>query len=592
MSAAAGHVAFGIERSLSGRRWVWREGCPRLGLGLAQRLGVPEIVGRVLAARGVNAEAAADFLAPRLRRLLPDPSCLIDMDRAAARLAAAVEAGETVAVFGDYDVDGACSAALMTGFLRDLGCRVLPYVPDRLREGYGPNAAALAVLVSAGASLILCLDCGTTAMKVLRGVPECAEVVVLDHHQGGVPPAEIVLVNPNRPEDRSGLSGLCAAAVAFMTVIALTRLLRRRGFFTGREEPDLLKLLDLVALATVCDAMPLIGLNRALVSQGLKVMARRERAGLAALIDAAQLRDAPDVFACGFALGPRINAAGRIAEADLGLRLLLCEERTEAAALAQRLNQLNRERQQIEAGILDRAVDIARAQAEAGLPVLLASGAEWHPGVLGIVAGRIKERFNRPACVAGVAAGRAVGSGRSVPGLDLGAAVMAARQAGLLGSGGGHALAAGFSLAAEDLPRFHAFLNQRLAAAVERPVVPELAIEGALGIPGATPELALALARLGPFGAGNEEPVLALARARVVRADRVGREGGTVRVFLEGEGGGKRLKALLYRAQESRLAETMLARSGEPLYLAGHLRAERWNGRDSIGFVIADAAAA
>ncbi len=417
---------------------------------------------------------------------------------------------------------------------------------------------------------------------------------VLDHHKAdGPPPAIAATVNPNRLDCGSGLKMLCAAAVAFMTAVALLRALRRRGFFAnGRSEPDLLGLLDLVALATICDVMPLTGLNRALVRQGLTVMARRSRPGIAALLDVAQTRDLPSVMTCGFGIGPRINAGGRISEADLGLRLLLTDNPVEARALAERLDAVNRQRQEVEASMLEAALADAAAQASSGRAVLVVAGEGWHPGVVGIVAGRIKERFNRPTCVAGIADGIAKGSGRSLPGLDLGAAVIAARQAGILTTGGGHAMAAGFSFAHDRRAAFHAFLDERLAAATALPASADLAVEGSLTVPGATVDLAQHLGRLAPFGNGNEEPVLVLQRARVVRAERVGKEGNSVRAILEGEGGGSRLKAMLFRARDGALANALLGRDGAPLHVAGHLRVEEWNGAVKPGFTIADAALA
>jgi single-stranded-DNA-specific exonuclease len=587
----------GIGRSAGGRRWVWREAEERVGLGIAQRAAVPEIVGRLLAARGVDLDGVADFLAPTLRALLPDPSSLLDMDAAAERLADAVMAAETVAVFGDYDVDGACSAALLTTLLRSLGCTVLPYVPDRMAEGYGPNATALRTLVQRGATLIVCVDCGTAAHEPLAAVAGAADLIVLDHHKADEAPRGIVgTVNPNRLGCMSRMTMLCAAAVAFLTGVALVRVLRRRGFFAGRAEPDLLGLLDLVALATICDVMPLTGVNRALVRQGLAVMARRARPGIAALLDVAQCRAVPDTFACGFALGPRINAAGRIAEADLGLRLLLAEDELEARGIALQLDAINRQRQDVEAAVLDAAMAAAEAQAAEGHAALLIAGPAWHPGIVGIVAGRIKERFNRPACVAGVADGIAKGSGRSVAGLDLGGAVIAARQAGLLATGGGHPMAAGFSLPEASLPAFHAFLDARLADAAGLPGAADLAIEGTLGVAGATVALAEDVARLAPFGQGNEEPVLVLPRARIVRADRVGKEGATIRALIEGEAGGPRLKAMLFRTRArdgaDAVADLLLARERMPVHLAGHLRAESWNGSVSACFTVRDAAPA
>jgi single-stranded-DNA-specific exonuclease len=582
--------ALGVTRSVTGRRWVWREGDARIGMAIAQRAELPELLGRLLAGRGVALDQIESFLEPTLRALLPDPSVLIDMDQAAARLARAVRSGERVAVFGDYDVDGACAGALMGRALRALGCQVLHYVPHRLREGYGPNAPAIAGLCAEGATLIVCVDCGIAAHAALAAAAGRAEVIVLDHHKAeGAPPPVAAVVNPNRLDCPSGLRHLCAAAVAFLTCIALHRALRRDGFFQGSTEPPLLDLLDLVALATVCDVMPLTGLNRALVTQGLKVLARRDRAGLAALLEVGQLRDRPGTHALGFLIGPRINAAGRIDEPDLGLRLLLCDDPIEARAMAERLDAVNRRRQEVEAAVLTAAFAQAEAQLAAGHAVLLVEGEGWHPGVVGIVAGRIKERFNRPACVAGTAEGLAKGSARSVPGLDLGAAVIAARQSGLLESGGGHAMAAGFSYRSENQAALHAFLDERLAGALRLPGAADLIVEGSLTVKGATCDLAQQVERLGPFGAGNEEPVFALSRARVVRADRVGKEGNTIRAFVEGEGGG-RLKAICFRAKEGPLAEALLARDRRPLHLCGQLRADRWNDEVSASLNVLDAA--
>lgn len=582
-------TALGVERSVTGRRWVWRPADARQAAMLAQRLSVPELVGRLLAARGIGAEAAQDFLEPTLRALLPDPSVLRDMDEAAARLADAAERGEAVAVFADYDVDGACSGALMVEALRSWGCDARPYVPDRIAEGYGPNAPAITRLMDAGATLIVCVDCGIAAADALAVAQGRADVVVLDHHKAeGPPPPVAAAVNPNRLDCASGLKQLCAAGVAFLAAVATQRELRRRGFFAG-PEPDLKRLLDLVALATVCDVVPLSGVNRAFVQQGLRVLAMRRRPGLSALMELASLRDAPTCHTLGFVLGPRINAGGRISLPDLGLRLLLEEDAVEARAIAERLDAVNRRRQEVEAGVLAAAMEKAEAQIAAGHAALLVSGQGWHPGVVGIVAGRLRERFNRPACVAGVEGAVAKGSGRSVPGLDLGAAVIAARQAGLLRAGGGHAMAAGFTADPAALPRFHAHLDERLAGARALPGTAELLVEGALHLRGATCEVAKQVARLSPFGAGNEEPAFAISRARVVRASRVGKEGATVRAFLEGEDGG-RLKAVCFRAKEGPLAEALLGAGQGALAVCGHLRAESWNDVESACLQVLDAA--
>ncbi|WP_043339874.1 single-stranded-DNA-specific exonuclease RecJ [Belnapia moabensis] len=580
----------GIGRSLTGRRWVWRESEERTGLAIAQRAGLPELVGRLLAARGVTLDDVGDFLEPTLRAMLPDPSRLLDMDAAAERLARAVRAGETVAVFGDYDVDGACSGALMVRALRRLGCTVSHYVPDRLKEGYGPNPAAIRALCERGATLIVCVDCGIAAHEALAAAEGRADVVVLDHHKSEGPvPRVVAAVNPNRLDCTSGLRNLCAAAVAFLAVVALHRALRKAGHFAQGQEPSALDLLDLVALATVCDVMPLTGVNRALVAQGLKVMARRGHAGVAALLDVGLVRDLPTAHSLGFVLGPRINAAGRVDEPDLGMRLLLCDDPIEARAMAERLDAVNRRRQEVEAEVLGAAFAAAEAQHAAGHPVLLVCGDGWHPGVVGIVAGRVKEKFNRPACVAGLTGGVAKGSGRSVPGVDLGAAVIAARQAGLLETGGGHAMAAGFSFLEGRREEFHAFLDERLAVAKGLPGAADLVVEGSVAVPAATTDLACQVERLAPFGSGNEEPIFVLPRARVVRADRVGKEGNTIRAFIEGEAGG-RLKAICFRAKEGPLAEALLARQAGPLHLCGQIRAERWNDTVSACLHVVDAA--
>ncbi len=578
-----------IERSLTGRRWLMRETEDRIGLGIAQRLGIPEIVGRLLAARGVDLDTASTFLDPTLRALMPDPSTLKDMDTAAERLADAVRRGETVGIFGDYDVDGACSAAIMARTLRGLGCTVFTHVPDRMLEGYGPNAPALRALAARGATLIVCVDCGTAAADALASVAGQADVVVLDHHVAeGPPPPILATVNPNRLDCTSGLRSLCAAAVAFLAAVATIRNLRRTGWFASRPEPDLRDLLDLVALATVCDVMPLTGLNRAFVVQGLRVMTRRDRLGVAALLDAASVKGTPSAMTCGFALGPRINASGRISDAGLGLRLLLTEDPEEARQIAATLDATNRDRREVEDSMLAEAMAQAAALDQAGHAALLVHAPGWHAGVVGIVAGRIKERHNRPALVGALAHGIVKGSARSVPGIDLGRAVMAARSRGMLISGGGHAMAAGFSLAQEKLPQFQDFLNERLAHARNLPRAADLPVEATLSVQGATIEVAQSLERLAPFGHGNEEPVFALPRARVVKADRIGTEGNTIRAYLEGEGGGPRLKAILFRA-EGPLATALLER-GPPLHLAGTLRAEEWNGQTNATFFIRDAA--
>jgi single-stranded-DNA-specific exonuclease len=582
-------IALGVTASLAGRRWVWRPVDERVAERIAQLSALPDILGRLLAARHVSAETVRGFLDPTLREYLPDPSVLTDMDRAAGRLADAAQNRETIGIFGDYDVDGACSGALLALGMSALGAQPINYVPDRIAEGYGPNAPALRALAERGASLIVCVDCGATAHEPLASLDGRADAIVLDHHTlDGPPPAIFATVNPNRLDDRSGLGAICAASVTFLTLVATQRELRKRGAFADTPEPDMRNLLDLVALATVCDVMPLTGLNRALVTQGLKIMARRARPGIAALLDVAGVNDAPSAAHCGFALGPRINAAGRIAQADLGLRTLLADHPERALQFARTLDQINQQRQAVEASVLDAAMEDAHAQFAAGAAAALVVGEGWHPGIVGIIAGRIKEKFNRPALVAGITKGQATGSGRSITGIDLGSAIIRARQNGLLQRGGGHAMAAGFSLDVAKIEDFRAFLAVALADASAYPRAADLVLDGTLAPASVTIELATTIARLGPFGAGNPEPIFVFPRLRVAKADRIGRDGNTIRAFLQAEAGGS-LKAMLFRAADSALGQALLSRSAMPLHIAGQIRIDRWNGATTLSITIQDA---
>ena len=580
----------GVTVSLTGRRWRLRDADGREALALAQRLAIPEIVGRVLAARGIGLEEASAFLEPTLRAFLPDPSLLKDMDAACERLAAAVMQGETIAIFGDYDVDGATSAALLTRYLAQVGARARVYIPDRVKEGYGPNAPALLKLKREGASVVVTVDCGTGAHDALVQARAAGlDVIVADHHaaESDLPPA-FAIVNPNRLDDASGQGHLAAVGVAFLMLVGLNRTLRTAGWFKSRIEPDLMRWLDLVALGTVCDVVPLIGLNRALVTQGLKVMAGRANAGLAALADVAGVDAPPEAYHAGFVLGPRVNAGGRIGAPDLGARILSTDDAGEATELARKLDGLNRERQAIEARVLEDAV--ARIETEGGVHALaFVSGEGWHPGVVGIVAARLKERYNVPACVVTLADASGTGSGRSIPGVDLGAAVIAARQAGLLLKGGGHAMAAGFTLARDRLAGLRAFLEERIAARVrEAAIVPTLSFDGTLRPDGATVEMAQALARIGPFGSGNSEPRFALPAARIGFAAPAG--DAHVRVTIAADGPGRPLKAIAFRCLETDLGRALLNAQGGALHLAGRIRVDTWGGTPVAQFMIDDAA--
>ncbi|AWU93297.1 single-stranded-DNA-specific exonuclease RecJ [Azospirillum ramasamyi] len=586
-----------VANSLSGKRWQARPCDERQAQALTQGRGLPEIVGRVLAARGVTDETCETFLNPTLKALLPDPSRFRDMDPAAERIARAIRDGEPVAVFGDYDVDGATSSALLRRFFRALGADIRVYVPDRIKEGYGPNAAALLRLKGEGVSLVVTVDCGISAFAALEAAADAGlEVVVLDHHaaEPRLPPA-VALVNPNRLDEDGAYRTLCAAGVTFIAIVAVNRALRQSGFYRDRPEPNLMEWLDLVALGTVCDVVPLTGLNRALVAQGLKVMARRANPGLAALSDVAGVKEKPDAYHAGYVLGPRVNAGGRVGASDLGARLLSTDDPVEAMELAQRLEGHNAERRAVEQAVLEEALERVAAEAGRETDLVFVTGVGWHPGVIGIVAARLKERYSRPACVVALeetADGTVIGkaSGRSVRGVDLGSAVIAARQEGLLLAGGGHRMAAGFTVAGDKIDALRDFLHSRISEQVAAaPLVPTLELDGALSVGGASVGLVTMLDKLGPYGTGNSEPRFAIADARVVRADVVGAN--HVRCILQGNDGA-RLKAIAFRALDSDMGQALLTGRGTPFHLAGVLRIDRWNGSEGVQLLIDDAAPA
>ncbi len=580
-------VFLGVERSLGGRRWELRAPDDRLSLAIAQMAGVPEPIARVLAGRGVTPADAVQFLAPKLRDLLPDPSQFHDMDVAAARIADAIERDEAVAIFGDYDVDGATSSALLRDVLSELGARVRVYIPDRLKEGYGPNAPALLRLAADGVRVVVTVDCGTLAFAPLAAAREAGlDVIVVDHHAAEARlPEAFAVINPNRLDEPVGHGHLAAVGVAFLLAVALLRVLRGRGRFADRPEPDLMATLDVVALGTVCDVVPLKGLNRAFVRQGITVMARRARIGLAALADVAKLNEAPSTYHLGFVLGPRVNAGGRVGESDLGVRLLTTSDAIEARDLAARLDALNRERQTIEQGVLAQALAQVEGNTPTG-PFILAVGESWHPGVIGIVAARLAERYQVPAAVVGLSEGRGKGSGRSAAGFDLGAAIIAARLDGLLIDGGGHRQAAGFTVARENVEALRDFLRAR-AATMVAPSRPVLSIDSAVSARGATWDLCQLLEQAGPYGSGHPSPCFVLADMRVVQADVVGQA--HVRCTLA-DALGARIRAIAFRAVEGPLGALLLNRNGPPIHVAGALRAETWNGTRRVQFEIRDAA--
>ncbi len=591
---AAGHF-LDVGRSLTGRHWRARLTDGRTALAIAERLGIPEILGRVLAGRGIGVDCCGDILSPRLRALMPQPAAIRDLEAGADRLARAIMTGEMIGIISDYDVDGISSAALLVLSLRAFGIMPKVHIPDRIAEGYGPSRAAVEGLAGQGVKLLVTLDCGVNAHDPLLAASALGlDTVVVDHHLAGpLLPDVHAVINPNRQDDLSGQGHLCAAGLTLILAAATSRALRQAGHARLSDGgPDLLGLLDLVALATVCDVVPLATLNRAYVQQGLKVMARRENIGLAALADMARLKRRPDAYALGFLLGPRLNAAGRVGHAMAALKLLTTEDRGEANMLAQQLETLNRERQAIELRVLETALfEAERALGQSrSLPVLLVCGENWHPGVLGLVAARLTERYRLPSFALGHQTGGLVahGSGRSLPGVDIGAAIRDALAEGHLLKGGGHVMAAGLTVERAKLGRLRGFLEERLAAAVEgASASAALDIDGALTASGATLDLVELLERAGPYGSGNPAPVFAFPAHRVLYADLAGHD--HVRCTLV-HADGTRLKAVAFRALSTVMGETLLKERDRPLHVAGRLTVDDYNGRRGAQLMIDDVA--
>jgi single-stranded-DNA-specific exonuclease len=588
----------GVERSACGRAWRDRldERAQARALAIAQRHDVPELLARILAGRGVDVDEVATFLDPTVRALMPDPDTLADMHAAAMRLADAVANSETVAIFGDYDVDGATAASLLGRYLHHCGLRPLIHIPDRLFEGYGPNAEAIRALAAQGATLLVTVDCGTTSHEPLAEARKLGlDVIVIDHHQADEQlPAALAVVNPNRLDDLSKLGQLAAVGLVFMTVVALNRELRRRGCWTAeRTEPDLLGFLDLVALGTVADVVPLKGLNRAFVAKGLLAMRRRDNPGLTALMDIARLGGPPEPWHLGFLLGPRINAGGRIGRATLGVELLMQDDPSECARIAAELDRLNRERQTIEIATVAQAE--AEAMAALGVEekgaVVVTASEGWHPGVVGLVAARLKERYGRPAfAIALEPGGIGTGSGRSITGVDLGRAVRHAVSEGLLIKGGGHAMAAGVTLKKEALGAFRAYLEDALASAVEATRREDaLLIDGAVTAAAANNDMVATIARAGPFGAGNAEPVIAFPAHTLAYVEEVGQA--HVRVRLR-SGDGSIVNAIAFRAAGQKLGIALGQGRGQRVHAAGTLCLDRWNGDERVQLRLVDIAPA
>ncbi|WP_340270589.1 single-stranded-DNA-specific exonuclease RecJ [Sulfitobacter pontiacus] len=575
----------GVDASLTGRRWVGPGvEVERATEVLVQQTSLPLALCQVLARRGVAAEEAEAFLAPSLRDLLPDPRSLRDMEKAATRFLAAVKARQRIAVFADYDVDGGSSAALLLVWLREMGCAATLYVPDRIDEGYGPNDAAMAELAAAH-DLIVCVDCGTLSHGPVAAAVG-ADVVILDHHLGGETlPDALAVVNPNRQDEDGALAHLCAAAVVFLMLVEAGRQLRE----AGTRGPDLMALLDLVGLATVADVAPLIGVNRAFVRQGLRVMARRDRLGLAALADVARMDTAPAAYHLGFLLGPRINAGGRIGQADLGARLLACDDPHEAQSLAEKLDLLNTERRDVETAVRAAALDQAEARGF-DAPLVWASGAGWHPGVVGIVASRLKEASNRPSIVIGFEDGIGKGSGRSVSGIDLGAPIQRLAAEGLLIKGGGHKMAAGLTVAEDKLDAAMARLSELLAKqGAHLAGAADLKLDGMLMPAAATVELAQQVEQAGPFGAGAPAPRYAFADMQIRFAKRVGES--HLKISF-GDGNNTKMDAIAFGAFDGPLGPALENHGGARFHLAGRLDINTWRGRQSVQLRLEDAAPA
>ncbi len=594
MDDASSLSAFlGVSRSLSGRTWRERPGDTGLARSHGQRHGLSEPLARALASRGVSVEAAQDFLAPTLKALFPDPSSFTDMDRAAELLVDAIEAKRPTVVFADYDVDGASSASQLVRWFRALGVDLPIYVPDRITEGYGPSPAAFRHLREQGAELVITVDCGAAAYDAIAAAAEIGlEVVVIDHHMmRETPPPAAAVVNPNRPGCLSGQGVLAAAGVTFVLLAALNREARRRGLFGDRPEPDIRQWLDLAAMGAICDVTQLVGFNRALTAQGLKVMSGWTNPGLKALLEVAKSKGPATTFHAGFILGPRINAGGRIGRSDLGTRLLSTDDPEEARSLAEELDRLNTERKEVERQVQDEAVALLEGPSnlDPSLPILVVAADHWHPGVIGIVAGRLRERYRKPTIVIGVdpVTGIGKGSGRSQPGVNLGRAIQAAFDQGLLMAGGGHAMAAGLTVRKDTIPELRDFLCRVLADESTVAAGLDVVEIDALVTPGGASRVLFDdFQRLQPFGPGNPEPIFAAADVRAEQVNML--RGGHIRCQLS-DGHGGRLKAVAWRAEDTELGRRLMAGGGS-LHVAGRLKADDWNGRQGVELEIEDAA--
>lgn len=573
--------------SLLGKKWMMKDVNDKKLQLYAQRFNVPEILARLMVARDIEENHVEDYLNPTLKKLMGDPHKLLDMDKAVARFVQALDGDEKIAVFGDYDVDGATSSALLKRFLRDLGHECLIYIPDRIDEGYGPTPGAFDYLKSQGVKLVVTVDCGATSFEPLAYADSIGlDVVVLDHHTGEpkLPKAKAV-VNPNRLDQESNPYNICAAVgVTFLFAACVLKALREKGAFQSKTAPDILNYLDLVATGTVCDVMQLRDLNRAFVHQGLKIMARRQNLGLKALCDHAGLDQAPHVYHLGFVIGPRINAGGRVGKADLGARLLSTQDPLEAANIAAELSQFNLERQEIEQGVLAQALDQAELQADE--PFICVQGQGWHPGVIGIVAGRIKEKFHKPtAVIAFDDNGIGKASARSVTGVDLGSMIHCAKQKGLLVAGGGHAMAGGFTIEMQQLESFKDFMRQQIFQS-NADLTPYASADAYLALEAGTVGFVKSLAQLEPYGQGNPQPRFILENVSVIKVDVVGQ--GHLRLVLKSFAGNGTLKAMAFRALETPLGHALMNRRADTYSFLGTFKLDTWMGSEQLTFFIDD----
>lgn len=577
-----------VNASESGKRWIVRSYREQDALLLSQRLSLPVIVAQMLASRGFRSDEAERFLNPTLKETLPDPFILKDMQKAVERIATAIIAKQNIVIFGDYDVDGATSSALLYRYFRLLGCSAKVYIPDRIDEGYGPNNEAFECLKNEGAELIITVDCGTTSFGPLEYAKEIGlDLIVIDHHVAEPKlPEAYAIVNPNRlDEPLNPLQHLAAVGMSFLLTVALNRELRAQNHFEKYPEPNLMNLLDLVALGTVCDVMPLKGLNRTFVKLGLKVMAKRGNLGLKTLSQVTKIDSVLSTYHLGFILGPRINAGGRVGEAGLGSLLLRTENPTQAEEIALRLDEYNRVRKEIEAEVLNAAFRQADQQLS---PVIMVADKDWHPGVIGIVAGRLKEKYNRPSCVISITEdGVGKGSARSIPGLDLGSMIHAAKQSGLLIAGGGHAMAAGFTVEESKISQLQEFLNQRATQIMSEDNVPTLELDGVLNLNALTPELVRKIDALAPFGSGNPSPKFALTNLRILKLDVFAGE--HIRI-IAGQMDYAKIQAIAFRAVNTDMGQALINHRGFPIHLAGSLKLDSWMGSEKLQFIIDDVA--